>query len=122
MRCELAGLGVTGWIPGRCFLAMSMAEGHFSGLPLNAPRARSLTLPISYFRAFHGALAFAWLLVCVRGASTKFHFVAHTMQPDQNNFPPHTAWIHLHFSIVRDGPPLLPTSIDAAYRDWPVGC
>jgi len=24
-----------------------------------------------------------------------------TMQPDQNNFPPHTAWIHLHFSNVR---------------------
>ncbi len=32
---------------------------------------------------------------------TEFHFVAHTMQPDQNNFPPHTAWIHLHFSNVR---------------------
>ena len=32
---------------------------------------------------------------------SKFHFVAHTMQPDQNNFPPHTAWIHLHFSNVR---------------------
>ena len=25
---------------------------------------------------------------------TEFHFVAHTIQPDQNNFPPHTAWIH----------------------------
>ena len=24
-----------------------------------------------------------------------------TVQPDQNNFPPHTAWIHLHFSDVR---------------------
>jgi hypothetical protein len=45
--CELAGLGVTGWIPGRCFLAMSMAEVSFSGLPLSAPRARSRTLPIS---------------------------------------------------------------------------
>ncbi len=32
---------------------------------------------------------------------TEFHFVAHTMQPDQNNFPPHTAWIHLQFSNVR---------------------
>ncbi len=32
---------------------------------------------------------------------TEFHFVAHTTQPDSNNFPPHTAWIHLHFSDVR---------------------
>ena len=24
---------------------------------------------------------------------TEFHFVAHTMQPDQTNFPPHTAWV-----------------------------
>jgi len=31
---------------------------------------------------------------------TEFHYVAHTTQPDQNNFPPHTAWIHLHFSDV----------------------
>ncbi len=31
---------------------------------------------------------------------TEFHYVAHTTEPDQNNFPPHTAWIHLHFSDV----------------------
>jgi hypothetical protein len=31
---------------------------------------------------------------------TEFHFVAHTSEPDQDNFPPHTAWIHLHFSDV----------------------
>jgi len=31
---------------------------------------------------------------------TEFHFVAHTTEPDQDNFPPHTAWIHLHFSDV----------------------
>lgn len=31
---------------------------------------------------------------------TEFHFVAHTTEPDQENFPPHTAWIHLHFSDV----------------------
>lgn len=31
---------------------------------------------------------------------TEFHVVAHTDEPDQNNFPPHTAWIHLHFSDV----------------------
>ena len=37
----------------------------------------------------------------VNPTETEFHFVAHTMQPDQNNFPPHTAWIHLHFSNVR---------------------
>lgn len=33
-------------------------------------------------------------------SETEFHYVAHTTQPDQNNFPPHTAWIHLHFSDV----------------------
>ncbi len=32
--------------------------------------------------------------------ATEFHFVAHTTQPDQGNFPPHTGWIHLHFSEV----------------------
>ncbi len=32
--------------------------------------------------------------------ATEFHYVAHTMQPDQDNFPPHTGWIHLHFSNV----------------------
>ncbi|MFW6078498.1 MAG: hypothetical protein ACODAE_02685 [Gemmatimonadota bacterium] len=31
---------------------------------------------------------------------TEFHFVAHTTEPDEDNFPPHTAWIHLHFSDV----------------------
>lgn len=30
----------------------------------------------------------------------EFHYVAHTTEPDQDNFPPHTAWIHLHFSDV----------------------
>lgn len=30
----------------------------------------------------------------------EFHFVVHTTQPDSNNFPPHTAWIHLHFSDI----------------------
>ncbi|MDZ7779005.1 MAG: hypothetical protein U5R14_03575 [Gemmatimonadota bacterium] len=33
-------------------------------------------------------------------SETEFHYVAHTTQPDENNFPPHTAWIHLHFSDV----------------------
>lgn len=31
---------------------------------------------------------------------TEFHFVAHTTEPDQQNFPPHSGWIHLHFSDV----------------------
>lgn len=31
---------------------------------------------------------------------TEFHFVAHTTEPDPDNFPPHSAWIHLHFSNV----------------------
>lgn len=31
---------------------------------------------------------------------TEFHFVAHTSEPDRGNFPPHSAWIHLHFSDV----------------------
>lgn len=31
---------------------------------------------------------------------TEFHYVAHTTEPDQNNFPPHTGWIHLHFNDV----------------------
>ena len=30
----------------------------------------------------------------------EFHYVAHTTEPDQENFPPHTGWIHLHFSDV----------------------
>ncbi len=33
-------------------------------------------------------------------SNTEFHYVAHTTQPDSGNFPPHTAWIHLHFSDV----------------------
>ena len=33
-------------------------------------------------------------------SATEFHYVAHTTQPDQDNFPPHTGWIHLHFSDV----------------------
>ncbi len=31
----------------------------------------------------------------------EFHVVAHTTQPDPNNFPPHTGWIHLNFSDVK---------------------
>jgi len=31
---------------------------------------------------------------------TEFHYVAHTTEQDPDNFPPHTAWIHLHFSDV----------------------
>ncbi len=34
--------------------------------------------------------------------SRVFHFVAHTMQPDQDNFPPHTGWIHVHVSTSDD--------------------
>lgn len=34
-------------------------------------------------------------------AATEFHYVAHTSEPDQDNFPPHTAWIHLHFADVQ---------------------
>jgi hypothetical protein len=34
-------------------------------------------------------------------AGIEFHVVAHTMQPDENNFPPHTAWIHLNFGDVK---------------------
>lgn len=30
----------------------------------------------------------------------EFHYVAHTDEQDQDNFPPHTAWIHLHFDDV----------------------
>lgn len=33
--------------------------------------------------------------------NTEFHFVAHTAKPDKDNFPPHTAWLHLHFSDVK---------------------
>lgn len=31
---------------------------------------------------------------------TEFHLVAHTTEPDQANFPPHSGWIHLHFADV----------------------
>jgi hypothetical protein len=31
---------------------------------------------------------------------TEFHLVAHTTEPDPENFPPHTIWIHLHFNKV----------------------
>lgn len=31
---------------------------------------------------------------------TEFHFVVHTNEPDKNNFPPHSGWMHLHFSDV----------------------
>ena len=31
---------------------------------------------------------------------TEFHFVAHTTKPDPENFPPHSGWIHIHFSNV----------------------
>lgn len=34
-------------------------------------------------------------------SETEFHYVAHTSEPDQDNFPPHTAWIHLHFGDVQ---------------------
>ncbi|MDX1577702.1 MAG: hypothetical protein R3266_04425 [Gemmatimonadota bacterium] len=33
-------------------------------------------------------------------SETEFHYVAHTTEPSEENFPPHTAWIHLHFSDV----------------------
>lgn len=31
---------------------------------------------------------------------TEFHFVAHTTEPDPDNFPPHTIWLHLNFQDV----------------------
>jgi len=31
---------------------------------------------------------------------TEFHLVAHTTEPDANNFPPNTVWVHLQFSRV----------------------
>ena len=31
---------------------------------------------------------------------TEIHFVAHTVEPDSGNFPPHTVWIHLNFVDV----------------------
>ena len=34
-------------------------------------------------------------------SETEFHYVAHTSEPDSDNFPPHTAWIHLHFDDVQ---------------------
>ncbi|MBF9016908.1 MULTISPECIES: hypothetical protein [unclassified Oceanispirochaeta] len=32
----------------------------------------------------------------------ELHFVAHTVEPDTGNFPPHTVWIHLNFITVKD--------------------
>jgi hypothetical protein len=32
----------------------------------------------------------------------ELHFVAHSMQKDKGNFPPHTVWIHLNFGDVSD--------------------
>ncbi len=44
---------------------------------------------------------------------TEFHLVAHSTEPDPNNFPPHTVWIHLHFNAVqiekaKPGPRVIP--------------
>jgi len=44
---------------------------------------------------------------------TEFHLVAHSTEPDPDNFPPHTVWIHLHFNRViveqaRPGPRPIP--------------
>lgn len=30
------------------------------------------------------------------------HFVAHSTEPDSNNFPPHTVWLHLNFQTVEE--------------------
>lgn len=32
----------------------------------------------------------------------ELHFVAHSTTPDENNFPPHSVWIHLNFQNVTD--------------------
>lgn len=32
----------------------------------------------------------------------EIHFVAHTVDPDEGNFPPHTVWIHLNFITVTE--------------------
>lgn len=32
----------------------------------------------------------------------EIHFVAHSNDPDEGNFPPHTVWIHLNFQNVQD--------------------
>ncbi|MHC4182845.1 MAG: hypothetical protein ACYSR0_05800 [Planctomycetota bacterium] len=32
----------------------------------------------------------------------ELHFVAHSMEKDKGNFPPHTVWIHLNFEKVED--------------------
>ena len=32
----------------------------------------------------------------------EIHFVAHTTEPDEGNFPPHTVWIHLNFLEVEE--------------------
>jgi hypothetical protein len=33
---------------------------------------------------------------------TEIHFVAHTVEPDDGNFPPHTVWLHLNFRDVKE--------------------
>jgi hypothetical protein len=33
---------------------------------------------------------------------TEIHFVAHTVDPDEGNFPPHTVWLHLNFRDVEE--------------------
>ena len=33
---------------------------------------------------------------------SELHFVAHSMEKDNGNFPPHTVWIHLNFGNVSD--------------------
>lgn len=32
----------------------------------------------------------------------ELHFVAHTTEPDDGNFPPHTVWLHLNFLNVKE--------------------
>ncbi|MGL1893454.1 MAG: hypothetical protein OCD02_17590 [Spirochaetaceae bacterium] len=32
----------------------------------------------------------------------ELHFVAHTVEPDTGNFPPHTVWIHLNYITVSE--------------------
>lgn len=46
---------------------------------------------------------------------TEFHFVAHTTEPDQNNFPPHSGWIHLHFDDVEVSSK--PADVEIPYTD-----
>ena len=32
----------------------------------------------------------------------EIHFVAHTTEQDKGNFPPHTVWVHLNFTTVKE--------------------